>query len=76
MRGQPKECKKATSGNRSLGGPQNAPETWAVGDSQDSLGGTFDEMTNSREREIIEPISSRKTGHQVRDRVAITQSHL
>jgi hypothetical protein len=33
-------------------------------------------MPDSRERELIEPISSRKTGHEVRDRVAIPQSHL
>jgi hypothetical protein len=44
--------------------------------SQDSQGGTFDEMFNSREREFIEPTSSRKTGHQVRDGVAIPQLHL
>jgi hypothetical protein len=30
----------------------------------------------SRERELIEPTSSRKIGHQVRDGVAIPQSHL
>jgi hypothetical protein len=30
----------------------------------------------NRERELIEPNSSRKTGHQVRDGVAIPQSHL
>jgi hypothetical protein len=34
-------------------------------DSQDSKGGTLDEMPDSRERELIESISSRKTGHQV-----------
>jgi hypothetical protein len=28
-------------------------------------------MPNSRERELIEPTSSRKTGYQVRDRVSI-----
>ena len=50
---------------------QNAPETWEVRDSQDSKGGTLDEMPYSRERELIEPTSSRKTGHQVRDGVAI-----
>ena len=55
---------------------QNAPETWEVRDSQDSKGGTLDEMPDSRERELIEPTSSRKTGHQVRDGVAIPQSHL
>ena len=35
-----------------------------------------DEMPDSRERELIEPTSSRKTGHQVRDGVAIPQSQL
>ena len=55
---------------------QNAPETWEVRDSQDSKGGTLDEMPDSRERELIEPTSSRKTGHQVRDGVAIPQSKL
>jgi hypothetical protein len=29
--------------------------------SQDSKGGTLDEMPDSRERELIEPTSSRKT---------------
>ena len=47
-----------------------------VRDSQDSQGGTFDKMFNSRKRELIEPTSSRKTGHQMRDGVAIPQSHL
>ena len=55
---------------------QNVPETWEVRDSQDSKGGTLDEMPDSRERKLIEPTSSRKTGHQVRDGVAIPQSHL
>jgi hypothetical protein len=60
-----------------LGGPpQITPETWDVRDSQDSQGGTFDEMPYSRERELIEPTSSRKIGHQVRDGVVIPQSHL
>jgi hypothetical protein len=54
----------------------NAPETWEVRDSPDSKEGILDEMPNSRERELIEPTSSRKTGHQVRDGVAIPQSHL
>jgi hypothetical protein len=46
-----------------------------VRDSQDSKGGTLDETPDSRERELIEPTSSRKTGHQVMDGVAI-QSHI
>ena len=55
---------------------QNAPETWEVKDSQDSKGETLDEMPKRRERELIEPTSSRKTVHQVRDWVAIPQSKL
>jgi hypothetical protein len=48
-----------------------------VRDSQDSKGGgTLYEMPYNRERELLEPISSRKTGHQVRDAVAIPQSKL
>jgi hypothetical protein len=47
-----------------------------VRDSQDSQERTFDEMPDSRERELIEPTSSRKTGHQMRVVVAIPQSHL
>ena len=55
---------------------QNAPETWEVRDSQDSKGGTIDETPNSKEREHIEPIYSRKTGLQMRERRAILQSQL
>ena len=44
---------------------QNVPETWEVRDSQDSKGGTLDEMPNSGERELVESISSRKMGYQV-----------
>ena len=40
---------------------QNVPETWEVRDSQDSKGRTLDEMPDRRERELIEPTSSRKT---------------
>jgi hypothetical protein len=47
-----------------------------VKDSQDSKGGTLDEMYNSRERELIDPTTIRKTRHQVRDVVAIPQSFL
>jgi hypothetical protein len=44
--------------------------------SQDSKGETLDEMPESRERKLIEPTSSSKTGHQVREGVAIPQSKL
>jgi hypothetical protein len=47
-----------------------------VKDSQDSQGETFDEMLDSRERELIEPTSSRKTGHQMREEGAISLSQL
>ena len=55
------------------GKPKNTPR-----DSQGSKGGTLDEKLNSRERELLGPTSSRKTGQdrQVRDGVAIPQSHL
>jgi hypothetical protein len=33
-------------------------------------------MLDSRERELIEPTYSRKTGHQVREGVIISQSKL
>jgi hypothetical protein len=55
---------------------QNAPETWEVRDSKDSKGRTLDEMPESRERELIEPTSSRKTEHQVKNGVAMSQSQL
>jgi hypothetical protein len=42
-----------------------------VRDSQDSKGGTLDEMPDSMERVLIEFTFSRKTGLQVRDGVAI-----
>jgi hypothetical protein len=35
-----------------------------------------DEMPDSRERELIEPTSSQKTGIQMRERRAIPQSQL
>jgi hypothetical protein len=56
-----------------VGTLQNALETWDMSDSQDSKGRTLDEMLDSREREAIEPTSSKKTGYQVRDGVAIAQ---
>ena len=55
---------------------QNVPETWEVRDSQNSKRETSDEMPYSGERELVEATSSRKTGHQVRDWVAIPQSKL
>jgi hypothetical protein len=33
-------------------------------------------MLYSEERELVEPASSRKIGHQVKDRIAIPQSKL
>jgi hypothetical protein len=42
------------------------PETWEVRKSHGTRGGgTLDEMPNSEERELLEPTSSTKTGHQV-----------
>jgi hypothetical protein len=32
----------------------------------------LDEMSDSKERNLIDPTSSRKTGHQIREGVAIT----
>ena len=55
---------------------QNVLEIWDVRDSQSSKRGTLNEMPYIAERELVEPTSSRKTGHQVRDRVAIPQSKL
>jgi hypothetical protein len=48
---------------------QNIPETWEVKDS-------LDEMPESRERQLIEPTTSRKTGHQMREWEGIPQSQL
>ena len=59
-----------------MGTLQNALETWAVRDSQDSKEGTLDEMFDSRKRELIEPTSNRKTGHQVGEEIAIPLSKL
>jgi hypothetical protein len=47
-----------------------------VRDSQDSKGETLDEMPYIGERELVEPTSSKKTGHQVRDGVSIPLSKL
>jgi hypothetical protein len=70
------------NGNRQLqklrgwGTLQNAPETWEVRDSQNSKEGTLDEMSGSREKKLIEPTFSRKTGYEVRGGVATPQSQL
>jgi hypothetical protein len=45
-----------------------------VRDSLDSKRGILDEIPYSREKELVEPIPSRKTGYQVRDGVAIPQA--
>jgi hypothetical protein len=68
--------KNENSRGRRMGGGtlQNTPETWEVRDSWDLKGGTLDEMSDSKERELIETTSSRKTGCQVREWVAIPQS--
>jgi hypothetical protein len=47
-----------------------------VRDSQDSKGRNINETPDSRERELLEPNPSRKTGHQVREGVDIPQSKL
>jgi hypothetical protein len=45
-------------------------------DSQDSKGRTLAEMPDTRERELIEPTSKRKSGHQMKKSETIPQSHL
>jgi hypothetical protein len=50
--------------------------TWEVIDSQVSKGGALDEIPYTGERELVEPTSSRNTGHQMRDGVAILKSEL
>ena len=40
-------------------------------ETEDSKGGSLDEMSYRGERKLVEPTSSRKTGHQVRDGVVI-----
>ena len=43
-------------------------------DSQDPNGGTFHEVSDSRERELVEPNSGRAAGYKVKERVAISES--
>ena len=76
MKGSRKNVNRKIQEIGGWGDPENEPETCRVRDSQDSKGGNLDEMPNSRERELIEPTSSRKTGHPGREGVAILQSHL
>jgi hypothetical protein len=54
-----------------MGDPLDWPEIGEVRDSQNSKRGNLDEMPYTGERELVDLISSRKTGHQVRDGVAI-----
>jgi hypothetical protein len=64
-------------GRWNIGGTlQNAPKSREVRDSQDLKEGTLDEMPDSRERELSEPTSSRKTGHEVREGPTIPLSKL
>ena len=49
---------------------------WEKRYSQESKGGSINKMPYSGERELVEPTSSRKTGHQMRDVVAILKSKL
>jgi hypothetical protein len=51
------------SGHGSLEQPLESTRD-LIRDSQDSKGGTLDEMPNSGERNLIESTSSRKTGYQ------------
>jgi hypothetical protein len=44
---------------------QNILDTGEVRESQDSKGGTLNEMPYSGERELVKPTTKRKTGHQV-----------
>jgi hypothetical protein len=75
--GQQKEGKHETLGGRRFGGTlQNVPGTQEVKDSQNSKGGALDEIPSIGERELVKPMSSRKTAHQVRDGVAFSQSKL
>jgi hypothetical protein len=67
--GQQKEWKQAISGGRKWGGGlsrmHQSPGRWETLRTQRE--GTLDEMPDSRERELIELTSSRKTGHQMKE---------
>ena len=49
----------------------HVPETWEVRESQNLKVGAVDEIPDRKGRELIEPTSSRKTGHQMREKGAI-----
>ena len=49
---------------------QCTAETMEVRDSQNSKGETLDEIPPSKERDLTEPVSNRKAGHQMREGVA------
>ena len=56
-----------------LGDPPECTRDLEVKTSQGSKGGTLNEMPDSRERDLIEPTSSKKTGHQMRNEsIAVT----
>ena len=69
--GPKKGWKQATLGGKRWGDLLECTRDLGVRDSQDSKGGTLDEMPNSRERELVESTSSRK-----RDGVATLQSKI
>jgi hypothetical protein len=72
---QQKEWKQATSGNRRLRGDlPKCTRDLAGKRLLRTKGRDLRWHADSRDRELIEPTSSRKTGHQVRDGVAIPQS--
>jgi hypothetical protein len=64
---QQNEWKHKTSegGRWEVGDVLKVADTWEVRESQDSKGGTLDEMPKSGKRELVEFTSSRKTGNWV-----------
>jgi hypothetical protein len=51
---------------------QNAPETWEFRDSQESKGVTLNEMSDSREMELLEPTSSKTSSEGEGDHPTVT----
>ena len=72
--GQQKDWKQAALAGRRLEDPLEC--TRNLGGERHSVlkKGTLDEMPDSRERDLVVPTSSRKTGHQVRNGFANPQS--